>query len=251
LRGRVTDRNAQTVAARLTGRGARVARVTVVDDDAAAIVDGLREALSRNPNLLITSGGLGPAPDDRTLAAVADVLGCPLRLHSGAKTMVEDAYQRMAKSRLTPSGGLNLTRQKMCRLPIGADPVPNQAGVAPGVICRLAGGTALLCLPGRPDEARATFDAAIALLKDVVPNGCLAQREVESPTSDESELHSILEQLGEEFPDIWITSHSTESRKKGAPIMVTLEAVATTPESANTQVAAAQRRLIAMAAGAR
>jgi molybdenum cofactor synthesis domain-containing protein len=251
LRGRVTDRNSQTIAARLTERGARIARVTVVDDDPAAIADGLRDALSRNPNLLVTSGGLGPAPDDRTLAAVADVLGCPLMLHPGAKTMVEDAYQRMAKSRLTPSGGLNLARQKMCHIPIGAEPVPNEAGVAPGVICRLAGGTAVLCLPGRPDEARATFDAAMHLLKDIAPKGHLARREVESPTPDESELRSILEQLAEEFPDVWITSHAPDSRKKSAPFVITLEAVAATPELANTEVATAQRRLLAIAAGVR
>jgi len=251
LRGRTTDSNSQYLAERITRRGGQVQRVTVVDDDEQAIGTAIREALGRNPHLLVTSGGLGPARDDRTLAAVANVLQRPLTMHTQAKAMVEAAYQDLARARFVPSGGLNLAREKLCRLPIGSEAVPNPRGVAPGCICRLPGGSAILCLPGRPDDMRATLEEALPLLKGVTPHNELAQREIESPTPDEAELRPLLEQLADEFPAVWISSHPSGSRKKGSKIMITVEATAPTKEEANQAVSAAQRRLIALAAGPR
>jgi len=250
LRGLVADANAQAIARQLTRRGCSVRRVTVVDDEVDAIAEALREALGRSPHLLVTSGGLGPAPDDRTRLAVAEVLGRPLAINPRAKAMVEQAYQKMARSHLIPSGGLNEAREKLCRLPVGSLPVDNPGGLAPGVICRLPGGTAVVCLPGKPEEMKAVLEAALPELKDIVPKGEVAQLEIESPTPDESTLKPLLERVTEEFPGVWISSHPSRPRGRAARILITLEAAGTTKDEAKAAVGAAQHRMLALVSGA-
>lgn len=55
----------------------RLLQVTVVPDEVAAISAEVHAA-SEASEVVITSGGLGPTPDDVTMAAVAKALGYPL-----------------------------------------------------------------------------------------------------------------------------------------------------------------------------
>lgn len=252
LRGTVQDLNGRYLAQRLSRRGALVHRVTVVDDRVPAIAGALREALGRHPHLVVTSGGLGSAADDLTLEAVAEVLGWPLSVHPGAKAMVEEAYQREYRARRASSPALNETREKMCRIPVGGQPLHNPKGITPGVFCRMPGGAALLCLPGLPRETRDVLDEALPLFEDQAPETFIAQREVEAPLPDESALHPLIERLSEEFPYVWISSRPLVPGKDGAlKVVVTLEARGSTEEEADGAVDPAVRRLLALASGSR
>ena len=91
LRGRIADDNAPKLAEKLSRRGALVHRITVVDDSSRAIASALNEALARGAHLIVTSGGLGPGSDDRTLDAIASALTRPLTMHAEARRMVETA----------------------------------------------------------------------------------------------------------------------------------------------------------------
>lgn len=250
LRGLVADENAPAIAAQLGRHGCLVQRITVVDDEEQAIVSAVREALERSPNLLVVSGGLGPAPDDRTLAATARVLNAPLVLSQSARAMVEEAYQKLARSRRVASAGMNQAREKLCRLPIGAKAVPNRRGIAPGVICRLPGGAAILCLPGSPDEMRVVLQEGLEALKEIAPRGEVARVEIESPTPDESSLGSLLEKVAGEFPTVWISSRPAGSRKQGPRVIITIEAMGPTVAEAAAVVGSAQHRLLALVGGA-
>ena len=68
LRGVIADRNAAHLAERLERLGMRMARVLVVGDEVPDIEAGLRELLEA-ADLVVTSGGLGPTHDDRTVEA--------------------------------------------------------------------------------------------------------------------------------------------------------------------------------------
>ena len=221
----------------------------MVDDDLKMITRVFRETLERNPHLVVTSGGLGPAPDDLTIAAIAATLKLPLSINPVAKTMVEEAYQNLARTRVIASGGMNLAREKMCRLPVGSVPVPNRFGLAPGVLCRLAAGAAVLCLPGKPNEMKAVLDEAVPLLKEIAPREHISHHEIESPTPDESALKPLLEKLHDEFPMVWITSHPSRSRKKGARVMISFESTAGSQKEAETAANLAIRKLLALASG--
>jgi nicotinamide-nucleotide amidase len=251
LRGQVAEVNTHRIAAYLAERGALVRRITVIDDDVGAVAEAVRESLDRNPHLVITCGGLGPAPDDVTLEGVARALGVPLSMSHQARSMVERAYQRLSKSRQIRSGGLNLAREKMCRIPVGSRPVENERGIPPGVICRLPGGCAVICLPGTPDEACSVLESAFPGLQELAPRSHTERREVEAPSADESGLRDLLERLSREYPRIWISSRPVLSDDGKTRVLVTLEATAPTRNEANVELGGALRRLLAMAGGSR
>ena len=249
LRGRRSDANARAIAATLGARGGLVHRITIVDDHERAIRVALLESLGRHPNLVVTTGGLGPAPDDRTLAAVSEALGLPLALHPRAQAMVEEAYRRLHRAQLAVSSGMNLSREKMCQIPVGAIPIENPRGVAPGVLCRLSGGAALICLPGHPTEARAVLDQALDELGEPARRFEVAYREVESPTADESSLRPMLERLASEYPNVWISSRTAGPGRQGQRVLVTLEATGATTEEAQATLGSAVKRLLDLAGG--
>ena len=250
LRGRIPDANAPWLAEFFSQRGALVHRITTVDDTDRAITGSVTEALSRGSHLVVTTGGLGPATDDRTAGAVADALRLPLALHPGARDLVEAAYRRLEQRKMVVRGGMNAAREKMATLPVGAEAVPNPGGTAPGILVRVPGGGGVLCLPGVPEEMKTTFEEALPLLRELAPRGAVARREVEAPTADESALLPLLDRLTAEFPSIWVKSHAPGLEHRDARILVTLEASAPTKNEAESVVEGALRRLIGLASGA-
>ncbi len=246
LKGRVRDDNAPALARILTEHGATVSRFTVLEDDVETIATTLGRALERNPHLVVTTGGLGPARDDRTLLAVSDALRLPLAQNHDAKQMIEAAYRELKRRKLVLSSSLNASREKMFMLPTGGVPILNTVGIAPGVLCRLPGGGTVLSLPGTPNEARAVLELAIAEHKLTDAKHYVARREVEAPTSDESAVRPLLDQLASEFPQIWLNSRPIDP---GRPVVISLEATGTNLQDAVTAVDEAVRRLLALAAG--
>ncbi len=247
LRGRTAETNASYVAAYLSGRGAVVHRITVVDDNERAIASVVKDAFGRGAHLVITTGGLGPTLDDRTLEGVAQAVGHPLSAHPRARVMVEAAYARLHERKLVSSAGSNVAREKMCAIPVGSEPVENPRGVAPGMLLRLAGGAAVLALPGVPDEMRAVLEAALSRLKDLLPRSAVVSREIEAPTSDESALRPILDRVADEHPRVSVKSLAPGFGPQGAPVIVTLEAAAPTQKEAESLVDGALRRLLSLA----
>lgn len=247
LRGRTWDTNARELAAFLSQRGVAVRRITTVDDDEAAITAAVAGALEGGARLVVTTGGLGPMADDRTLGAVADALRVPLAIHTHAKEMVEAAYKTLHQRRLVLTGGLTAAREKMCSIPIGAEPIPNAAGIAPGIVMRIPGGGTVLCLPGIPAEMRSVLLAAADSLKDVVPTLSLARREVETPTADESSLRALLDRLSDEFPFVWIKTEPPGFDVADARVRLVFEASAPDRSQAESIVEDALRRLLALA----
>jgi molybdopterin-biosynthesis enzyme MoeA-like protein len=185
-----------------------------------------------------------------TLEAVATALRRPLTPTPVARSMIEAAYQKLYEARRISSAGMNLAREKLCRLPVGCDVVPNERGISPGVICRLPGGTAVLCLPGTPHEARAVLESALESLKGAARRGHVARREVESPTGDESALRPMIDMLAGEFPYVWISSRPV-GMGGNAKVLVTLEATGHDLDEAEKAVEGAVKRLLALAAGSR
>jgi nicotinamide-nucleotide amidase len=251
LRGRVPDDNAPRLAEVLSGKGALIHRITIVDDTTRSIAAAITEALDRGSRLIVTTGGLGPGADDRTLEAIAAALQRPLSLHPGAKRMVESAYRRLCSTGRVATEGLNAAREKMCSIPVGGEPVENPLGPAPGVLVRLPGATAVLALPGAPGEAQAVLEAALPGMRELFLHGFIAQREVETPIEDESVLRPMLDRLVEEHPGLWIKSLAPGFGRGDARITVTLEATASTRHAAELAVEGALRRLLALAGGGR
>jgi nicotinamide-nucleotide amidase len=74
LRGETVDTNGAYLGAELTLLGIDVAERRVVPDDVDAIAAAVRIALEQS-DLVVVTGGLGPTVDDRTEAAIRQVVG--------------------------------------------------------------------------------------------------------------------------------------------------------------------------------
>src|SRR5688572_1279833 len=81
LIGRIQDTNSYWLSQQVTELGATVGRITIIGDDRATIVGALGEALARGARTIITSGGLGPTPDDLTVGCLAELLGVATEVH--------------------------------------------------------------------------------------------------------------------------------------------------------------------------
>ncbi len=155
LSGAVVNTNAHWLSQKIFELGGFVKRITVIGDDVNEIDRGVREAITRRPNWLILSGGLGPTYDDKTLEGVALGLELELAVNEYAVSMLKRNYALQSKNY-----ELDEIRLKMARIPFGSKPLQNPIGSAPGVLIE-NDGTRIVCLPGVPQEMKAIFMESI------------------------------------------------------------------------------------------
>ena len=199
LIGRIVNTNASWLAERLTFMGFDVERIIVVPDNPNDLAEELRRALGRS-RVVITTGGLGPTYDDRTLEGVSLALGRRLATHPDARRMVEEFYSRK---------GLELTpdRLKMAMLPEGAEAIPNPVGAAPGSLVEHEG-TIIISLPGVPAEMKVMFESYVEpRLRKIAPNRAVAECGVIVLGVPESGIAPYLKRLARKYPQAYIKSH--------------------------------------------
>src|SRR5712691_11699745 len=203
LIGKTVNTNAHWIGGRLARLGSRLSRTTTVDDDLREISSSLRESLYRKPEFLLVVGGLGPTPDDMTLAGIAKGLRRRLALNREALRMVADHYAEIGR------GDLKLTsaRRKMARLPWGATPLKNTAGTAPGVRLE-AGPTIIFTLPGVPREMKSIFKrSAEGEIRERLGNLHTRTVILKLEGIFESTLAPILKRTMRRYPNVYIKSH--------------------------------------------
>jgi nicotinamide-nucleotide amidase len=144
LLGEILNSNAQYLAQQLALLGIPHFYQTVVGDNPDRIHQALEIAASRS-NLIITTGGLGPTPDDLTTEAIADFFHTPLE----ERPEIWERIQQMAAET-----GKNLTanNRKQALLPKGAEILANPIGTAPGMIWEPQPNLLILTFPGVPSE---------------------------------------------------------------------------------------------------
>jgi nicotinamide-nucleotide amidase len=206
LIGKTLNTNATWLAKHATSLGIAVKRITVVGDYVDEIATTTREALQRKPRFIITTGGLGPTFDDKTLEGIAKALNRKLKVNEEALQMVVSKYEtyfkkKIKKSELTPA------RIKMATLPQGARSLPNSVGTAPGVIID-ALETSLVALPGVPPEMEAIFqESVVPLLKKEAGNLAFFEKSIFANGIVESALAPLIDQVMLDNPSVYIKSH--------------------------------------------
>jgi nicotinamide-nucleotide amidase len=158
LLGLVSDANTRFLAHELDALGIELRRVSVVGDGHEEIADGLRELAGHD--LVITSGGLGPTHDDRTVQAVADVAGAELAVDELLETIAA-VTAAFARRRGTDPALNREGDRKQALVPRGGTVIP-PAGTAPGLLLRLGEGLVLV-LPGPPRELAVVWSRALEL----------------------------------------------------------------------------------------
>lgn len=223
LIGRVINTNASFIASRLTLHGVRVRRIVTVGDDLDEIAVALRRAAAR-ADVVVTTGGLGPTDDDMTLEAVALAFNRGLRVHPEALRMVREFYESRGY-------GLTPERVKMARLPVGAEPIPNPVGAAPGAYLRV-GRCHVFSLPGVPREMEAMMDYVIEKLRPILPGLCVREEALVVKGVPESSLAPLLRRAARRCPDCYTKSHPKGHEVEEPVIEVRVQASAPSCEEA-------------------
>ena len=208
LLGDVLDTNSNWLCRRVTALGGHVRRAVMLRDEVSVIAGELRGALARRPALIFTVGGLGPTTDDLTLTAVAEAFARPLGLHPEAERMVRERYEECARRKAVPFAGLNAARRKMAVIPLGATPLLNRVGGAPGVLLEV-GDTAVLSLPGVPSELQDIVEHSChALFTRVFGTAYYEERALIISTQDESAIAHVLAEVEVRHPHVYIKSRA-------------------------------------------
>ncbi len=156
-RGGRQDVNGPFLARELAGRGLEPERIVVVGDRPEELERALAEGLQAD--LLVTSGGLGPTHDDRTVEALAKVASRPVLVDEALEEEIEAFSRQLAKRFRRPYAEFAEGVRKQASLPEGAQ-VLGLAGTAPGLVLEVDGSVAVV-LPGPPGELRRLWARAV------------------------------------------------------------------------------------------
>lgn len=212
--GFTLDTNSHWMAERLRLLGYPVKRVTQVRDKPAEIVEQVQREIA-DPDLtdVFLTGGLGPTPDDRTFAALADALGRELVIWEEARERIARRVQRMHEAGLLESPEVTEGNLRMARIPAGpAHVFRNRRGMAPGTIYE-AGGKRLFVLPGIPLEMKGIFTEEIEP-EFLVGGSAATVREVRFTFAVEARFYPLMRELEESFPDVSVGSYPNFETKE-------------------------------------
>jgi len=206
LIGKTQDTNSNWMAKRITKYGHRLRRITTIGDSLEEISHSMRDILSRNPDIIITSGGMGPTFDDMTLEGIGLGLNKKLKLNDHAYNMIKKSYEQAHKQKILKLEGMTKERTKMAYLPEGARPLPNIRGTAPGVKIDAINKTTIYVLPGVPSEMKAMFSNSITpILKE--NKGTFIERGFIFEGIGESQIAPYVTNLEKKYPQLWIKTH--------------------------------------------
>jgi molybdenum cofactor synthesis domain-containing protein len=243
LTGRLQETNSHWLIRRLTLLGGEVKRVVVVDDEIQDIAREVRRAVEDKARVVVTTGGLGPTFDDRTLEGVGMALGRRVEFDPEAIQFVEKRYKELHESGLVESTRLTPERRKMGRIPSGSLIFPNPVGTAPAVMLR-DGEVSIFCLPGVPHEMKQIFEeSVIGRLKEIFETHHLLEEEIETRIGDESKLAEVVERVMKRVPSVHLKSLPT-TYKKGGGLKVRVSVMGANKKALTSRLSQARRELL-------
>ncbi len=212
--GFTLDTNSHWLAERLRLLGYPAKRITAIRDRPPEIVEQLRRELADSQvSDIFCSGGLGPTPDDRTFASVAEALDRDLMIWEETRAKIERRVQRMHEAGLLESPEVTEGNLRMARIPSGPVHVfKNKRGMAPGVLYELDG-KRLFVLPGVPMELRSIFTEEVE--PEFLAGGSAATvRELRFTFAVEARFYPLMRELEEAFPDVSVGSYPNFETKE-------------------------------------
>jgi nicotinamide-nucleotide amidase len=191
--GQRLDTNSQWLAERLTELGVEVAFHTTIGDALADNVAAFQAAV-RRVDVVVATGGLGPTADDLTREALAAV---------GGVGLVRDEVSLEAIRGLFKRRGREMPERNAVQadFPVGATPIANEHGTAPGIEMRVEPSPSKPCtvfaLPGVPAEMKPMWTTHVApAIERLQPAArVIRHRRIKCFGAGESQLEAMLPDL--------------------------------------------------------
>src|ERR1700719_2578779 len=212
--GFTLDTNSHWLAERLRLLGYPVKRVTEIRDRPVEIVEQLhRELADAEVDDIFCCGGLGPTPDDRTFASLADALGRKLIIWEETRARIERRVRRMHEAGLLDSPEVTEGNLRMARIPDQpAHVFKNRRGMAPGVVYE-QDGKRIFVLPGVPLEMKGIFTEELE--PEFLAAGSAATvRELRFTFAVEARFYPLMRELEESYPDVSVGSYPNFETKE-------------------------------------
>lgn len=204
LAGHTQDANTVWLARRCKDLGITLARVEVCTDDIEDIAASIRRFLHDVPvDYVLTSGGLGPTHDDRTMEGLAQAVGRPLVLEPEWREWMRERVAFGHRLGYFQSAEPNAGMLKMAYLPKGSTAMPNHRGTALGAIVEQEGRT-LFTLPGVPREFQLMFDESVVPWLEPGPRTHVEEIVL---WTEESRFYEKLVELDNKYPTVALGSY--------------------------------------------
>jgi nicotinamide-nucleotide amidase len=146
LIGQVIDTNSAFISQELNKIGVWVKRRVAVGDSKEEIVRALDEE-SRDTNIIIMTGGLGPTADDITKPVLAEYFGGKLVMNEEVRKHLVYLFEQVFRRPIIERN------MKQAEVPDVCTVLPNARGTAPGMWFEKAG-KVFVSLPGVPHEMK-------------------------------------------------------------------------------------------------
>lgn len=190
MAGDIVDSNSAVIADFVGACGWRIHRKVTVGDELSLLVAEI-QALSRNSDVLVINGGLGPTVDDRTAQALAEASGQALCEHPEAMAHLLHWCEQRNLS-------LNEANRKQAMLPRDCDILANETGSAVGMRM-VINGCQIFATPGVPSELKSMFRHEILpQLQRDFPSDSIQTRRLLVFGRGESTLQ---QQISQHYPD--------------------------------------------------
>jgi nicotinamide-nucleotide amidase len=232
LLGQIVDTNSSWIGEQLADAGIDSYEHRQVGDNLGRMVEALRELLDRS-DAVIVCGGLGPTPDDMTRQAIAEVMGVELERRDDLVEWVSSLFT--SRGREMPENNL-----RQCDVPVGAEPIPNSVGTAPGIKAPV-GDKVVYAVPGVPYEMKLMMTEHVLpdLLGRAGRHAAIVSRSLKTWGTSESGLAEMIADRvdAQTNPTIAFLARGIEG------LTVRITAKASTPEEARALIEPEERVL--------
>jgi molybdenum cofactor synthesis domain-containing protein len=185
--GDIENTNASWLARRLAALGISVKLMAAIRDDVEEISAFLRAERPRADFVFVT-GGLGGTPDDLTREGVAGGFGVSCEEVAAVATRLRERFEPR---------GLGEYAARWACLPVGAEPLENPLGGAPGFVLEN-----VYVFPGLPSEMKAMFDTVAERFQ-----GAPIASWRQSYRTGEGQIVGVLEEATRRYPAVTVGSY--------------------------------------------
>jgi nicotinamide-nucleotide amidase len=207
--GDTRDTNAGDIAGWLSQRGVNVERLVALPDDLDAVRANIEDAL-RRVHLVVTTGGLGPTPDDLTREAIAALCTEMPAVDPDLEAWLRGLWSR----RNLPFVDANL---KQAWLIPSAEPIPNPNGTAPGWWVE-HNGRVIVALPGPPREMRPMWRESV--LPRLIERGLGLELDVRTLRTSGIGESLVVDRLGAEVMTLTNPIVTTYARQEAVDVRI-------------------------------